>query len=409
MYVLPIHIPTYVEDGRYYTDVSWKQDLLLVRDWLAEAYGGLTLVTPSLPRSEADASVMQLDEIGRDDGIDVVASFDLRCRTRDYWRAQGKQWVADLQSTFDKAKVVHCSAGEAFRPMWYQAHQAAVKANIPTVLHGPDMDPHVTQTGVKGKLYCAMFDRMLRKTAGEADICFFKQGLVYDRYAQYAKRIESFCHSMHQEADVISVEQLRTRLKQLGPGRPLRAVYAGRFVARKGLNDAIAAVAKANKHGVPVEYHLYGSGPEQTILIAQAQSLGIADRVIFHGFVRYDNTFLSKLAEYDLLLFIPTEEDTPRMLYDTMAAGLPLVGSKIPFLEYRVDSDQMGRLVEIGDTEAAAVELGRLYQEPARLKSLSHAAREAGVRHSLEQWYKQRAEWTQEVIMPKQVSTMVAV
>ena len=390
MYVLPIHIPTYVDGDRFYTDVSWKHDLLLVRDWLAQAYGGLTLVTPSLPKSAVDADVMQLEEVGRDDGIRVIASFDLRCRTREYWRAHSKQWVADLQSTFADAQVVHCSAGEAFRPMWYQAHQAAVRAGIPTVLHGPDMDPHITQTGLKGKLYCTLFDRMLRKAAGKADICFFKQGLVYDRYAKYAKRVESFCHSMHQDADVISIERLAARLAQLGPERPLRAVYAGRFVARKGLSDAIAAVAKANKNGVPVEYHLYGSGPEEEALKAQAKTEGITDRVIFHGFVKYDNTFLSRLAEYDLLLFMPTEEDTPRMIYDTMAAGLPLVGSKIPFLEYRVDSDQMGHLVGIGDPGAAADVLNQLYMDSEKLKALSEKAREAGLRHSLEQWYKRR-------------------
>jgi hypothetical protein len=97
---------------------------------------------------------------------------------------------------------------------------------------------------------------------------------------------------------------------------------------------------------------------------------------------------------------MPTEEDTPRALFDTMAAGLPLLGTRIPFLRTRVESDRQGVLVEIGDSMDAASQLRNLHTHPDRLRELSQNAREAGLRHSVDRWYRLRAEWTRSACPP---------
>jgi glycosyltransferase involved in cell wall biosynthesis len=261
------------------------------------------------------------------------------------------------------------------------------------------MDPHITMpANIKGRLYCMIFDQFMRSAARGADLVLLKEGLVYDRYARYGKNAKMFCHSMHTQRDVLDEAQLEKRLETLRRERPLKAVYAGRFVPRKGLRDSIATIAAARRHGVDVEFHLFGSGPEENSLRRQAADLGVEDLVRFQGFVEYGSRFIAQLATYDLLLFLPTEEDTPRMLYDAMAAGLPLVGSRIPFLDHRIKSDQMGVLVDVGDDSTADEHLRQLHEEPERLKLLSRAALAAGKRHSSEEWYQRRAEWTQQAV-----------
>jgi len=397
LYLLVIHIPVYVEGNRTFTDISWQRDLLLARDWLAPPFGQLTLLSPSLPLVAADGRSDHLVPIGGQDGIRVVPSFDLRCRIRQFWSSQRRQWMADVRREMKSAKIVHCSAVDVFRPLWYLALMAAVKSHVPTVLVGPDMDPHLTEArNLEGRLACVAFDQLMKRAARRADLVLLKEGAVYDRYARHARNGKAFCHSIYRSDDVIEEPRLETRLQSLGSGRPLKAVYAGRFVARKGMADAINAIACARKNGVPVEYHLFGSGPEEAAMRRQTADLGLLDLVHFHGYVEYGPAFVRQLADYDLLLFLPTEEDTPRMLYDAMAAGLPLVGSRIPFLTHRMATEKSGLLVDVGDSRQAGDELCRINADRNLLGRLSHAARAAGQQHTVDHWYRRRAEWTQQ-------------
>ncbi len=53
----------------------------------------------------------------------------------------------------------------------------------------------------------------------------------------------------------------------------------------------------------PLEYHLFGAGPEEEALRRRAAERGVADLVKFHGFVEYGPELISRLAEYDLLYY----------------------------------------------------------------------------------------------------------
>ena len=401
MYLIATHIPIHTDGTRHYTDISWQRDLILTRDWLARPYGGLTLIAPSRPLQSTDTQGMALVPIGVDDGIRVVPSFDTRGRARQFWLHDRHVWNADVRRELAGARVFHTAACDVFRPFTFMAHSAAVRAGVPTVFVGPDMDFHVTlPRTLQGRLQCAVFDRWTQRALQRARLGLLKEGLVYDRYQRHGSNVKAVCHSMHSETDVIDSDRLEQRLQTLDSGRALRAVYAGRFVRRKGLHDAVTAVANACNNGAAIELHLYGGGPEEQALRTQAAALGIQDRVVFHGVVEYSPAFIQTLAEFDLFLFMPTEEDTPRALFDTMAAGLPLVGTRIPFLQTRVAKDRQGVLVDIGDTQGAAGELASLHRDLERLHALSRNARTGGLRHSVDQWYRLRAEWTHAISDP---------
>jgi glycosyltransferase involved in cell wall biosynthesis len=399
MYLMVSHIPIYVDGSRYYTHINWQRDLVLARDWLARPFGTLKLLAPSLSLAAVDREDMQLSSIGHYDDIRVVPSFDSSCRTREFWLRQRHQWLDAVRQEVQGAEVIHVSACDVYRPLAFMAHEVGIRSGVVTVLVGPDMDPHVTMpANVKGRLYCMMFDRLMCRAIRDSDLALLKEGLVYDRYAKYGKNVKEFCHSMHSKQDILDEDLLEKRLKTLCRDRSLRAVYAGRFVLRKGLRDSIAAIARARQLGVDVEYHLYGDGPEKGSLQHLAVKLGVEDLVHFQGFVEYSSQFIAKLAAYDLLLFMPTEEDTPRMLYDAMAVGLPLLGSRIPFLEHRVKNDRMGIVVDVGDYLAAADHLHQFHEDPTQLMLMSRAALVAGKQHASEEWYKRRTEWTQEAV-----------
>lgn len=403
MYLLISHIPVYTNGSQTLVDISWQRDILLARDWLARPFGGLTLLAPSKSLSSADGSQLQLEPIGGD-GVTVVPSFDLDCRARRFWLTERSRWMADLRRLLPYASVTHCSASDVYKPMWYLAQQTAARSGVATVLVGPDMDPHLTvDRGFRGRLFCGVFDRLMRRAGGTADLTLLKEGAVADRYSSSATNPQTFCHSMHRRADVISQERLTQRLRSLSEPRPLRAVFAGRFVARKGVSQAIRAVAAARARGVMLEYHLYGSGPMEAELRREVEAVGVKDHVVFHGVVEYSDTFLRRLREYDLMLFLPTEEDTPRMIYDGMAAGLPFVGTRIPFLQHRVAKDGCGVLVDSGNCEHAGAALQRLATNLTLMQDLSCHAAIAGREHAVENWYQRRVDWTCEAVARRRI------
>src|SRR5262249_49669414 len=258
-----------------------------------------------------------LAPVGGSDGIEVVPSFDARCRAREFWLKHRRRWAADVRRAARSAGVVHVSAVDVYQPLAFVAYDAVRGSDAVRVVVGPDMDPHVVmRPTLRGRLYCLAFDHLLRRAVRRADLAFLKEGCVYERYARHAANARSFCHSMHADADVIAEEALEARLRTLSPRRPLRAAYAGRFVARKGLRDAVSAVAEAKRLGVGVELHLFGRGPEEEPLRQWSVARGVQDRVHFRGVLEYGAALFSELARFDLLLFMPSEEDTPRMLFD---------------------------------------------------------------------------------------------
>jgi len=399
VYLLVTHIPVYSDGNRYFTDISWQRDVVLARDWLAPSFGGLKLLAPTLPFAAHDEHALRLESIGNGDGISVVSSFDPRCRAREFWLRERTQWTSDVKRALQGASVIHTTASDIYLPLAFLAHNEGIRARTPTVFVGPDMDPHATMgRGLKSRIYCMVFDQFMRHALATAGLALLKEGIVHERYSRYGKVVKAFCHSMHTFQNVIARQRLEDRLATLAAGRPLRAVYAGRFVLRKGLSDTIAAVAAAKRLGVSIEYHLFGGGPEEGVLRQRAADLGVGDLVRFRGVVEYGDSFLDELANFDLLLFMPTEEDTPRMLFDAMAAGLPLAGSRIPFLEHRVVCDRIGAVVGIGDVSAAASMLEHLQKNPEILKTYARASRAAGATHASECWYRRRANWTLEMV-----------
>ena len=399
MYLLAIHIPIFIQGNDHFVSSNWYPDVILARDWLANGIGQLTLLAPSLPVETHDPKAISIVPIGKNDDIRVVPSFDARCSTFEFWKKQSRHWISDVKKEIRYAKIIHSSAGQVYKPLWYFSHMQGVKHKTCTVLVGPDMDPHLTlKDGLKGWCAVRTFDHMLKRGIRKSDLALLKEGAVYDRYAQGGSNTKKFCHTMFCDHDVTSKENLEHRLSSLNTKRKLKAVFAGRFIARKGLLTAVKAIAAARKKGAEMEFHLFGKGPEEKNIRECVDFNGIHDLVFLHGHVDYSPEFVNRLAQYDILLFTPTEEDTPRMLYDGLAAGLPVVGSRIPFLECRVKADKIGLLANIDNIEETTDILCSLNMNRSKLAELSRSALSAGHLHSVDQWYKRRAEWTQQAL-----------
>ncbi len=154
------------------------------------------------------------------------------------------------------------------------------------------------------------------------------------------------------------------------------------LVPVKGHTTLIAAVARLRTLGIPVRCELYGSGPLQVQLAAEARALGIADSIVFEGFVTQDLLHRSyregRFAAMVLASRAAGEammEGLPSAVLEAMAHGVPVVATNSGSIGEIVD-DSSGRLVPPDDPERLAAALADVYRDPLAARGRAARARE---------------------------------
>jgi glycosyltransferase involved in cell wall biosynthesis len=407
MYLLPIQVPIYLDGDRTLVTTEWHRSLLLLRDSFEGKFGPIVVAAPSLPISAAAGEQTLVEIPPTLEGLQLKPSFDKRCRAREYWLRQRARWKADLAALLPQAQVVHAGVDDVYRPIAFEGFRAAVNRQIPTVFV-QDTDNVLQQRQIfadkpavqraKSSAYTTIYERMCRWSVARADLSLLKGASLMQRYGKLAKNAHEFHDTSFSAQQIVPSAMLEKRLATLQSPRPIRLVYCGRLVDRKGIDRSIKILPLARAAGADYQLDLLGDGPERSRLTQLAVSLGVAEQVHFLGAVPYNDDLLRRLSEYDALLFTPIAEDTPRMIFDGYAAGLPLVAFDIDYVRQRAQQERATVLLPMNQIEASAQILVELYRAPQRLAELARLARTAAEYHSAENWYRRRADWTIEAV-----------
>jgi glycosyltransferase involved in cell wall biosynthesis len=160
-----------------------------------------------------------------------------------------------------------------------------------------------------------------------------------------------------------SVSQIVEQVRQSGA---FVVGYIGQLIARKRVDTLIEAFAATAN----LERHLFiiGDGDQRERLESLAAELKVANRTHFLGF-RDDR--LAFLRGFDVLVLPSELEGIPRCLMESMAAGVPVVGSEIPGITDLIAHEKTGLLFPLGNSAALASALQRLDQDRALGSSLA--------------------------------------
>lgn len=411
MYLVAIHVPIHVDGNHKYLSTEWLTSLRLLRDSLQERFGGLTVIAPSRPYNPASTSQTLERVDGANEGIDLIPSFDNRCRTREYWLRHRKQWREQLRKAVSRAEVVHAGLDDVYRPISYDGFLEGHRQGRATVfvqdtdiaLQTKQLNAHrsfVHQIRAAG--YAKVFEKWCRSAVSFASLSMLKGTRLMKRYGPYQRNAHLFHDTSISLHDIVDQELVNRRCETmrqtLKAGGAMRFVYCGRLTPRKGLIDSIEIIAQASSQGARVELDIIGDGEQRSELAERIQAVGLQSRVRLLGRVSYGEELFSKLRTYDGLLFTPLAEDTPRMIFDAYAAGLPLIAYDIDYVKERSDEESATWLLPSGDVTASADRLVRLFHRPQTIERLSFAARDAAEYHAAESWYQRRAEWTIEAV-----------
>jgi PEP-CTERM/exosortase A-associated glycosyltransferase len=155
--------------------------------------------------------------------------------------------------------------------------------------------------------------------------------------------------------------------------------FIGSFYAYEGLDLLLDALPAVLQRRQDVRLLLVGGGPQDAALKAQAQALGVADKVVFTGRVPHAEV----QRYYDLIdvLAYPrhsmrlTELVTPLKPLEAMAQGRVLVASDVGGHKELIRDGQTGRLFPAGRADALSATLVDLLAQREQWPRMREAGR----------------------------------
>ena len=140
----------------------------------------------------------------------------------------------------------------------------------------------------------------------------------------------------------------------------------------KGVDVLLAAMALIARRHAEVHTVVVGDGPHGGRLKRSTRTLGLSDRVTFLGATPAAR---SLLPSFDLLVVPSRTEGSPLIVLEAMAAGVPVVASRVGGIPDQIRHGVEGLLVPADDPLALADAIERLLSDPVLSSSLAGAGK----------------------------------
>lgn len=169
---------------------------------------------------------------------------------------------------------------------------------------------------------------------------------------------------------------------RLNDAGPLRVLFVGNLIPRKGLHTLLAGLAQVPQ---PLWQLTIIGRPDvdpgyTKQILAQVAALGTGAPIELSGRVA-DDTLAAAYASHDLLAVPSSYEGFGIVYLEAMKSGMPVIASTAGAAHEIVTDGVDGFLVRPGDAPAIATLVDRLARDRTQLAQLRHAARARYARH----------------------------
>lgn len=151
-----------------------------------------------------------------------------------------------------------------------------------------------------------------------------------------------------------------------GEGDILIGTLAG-LRAVKNLPRLVRAVAGLPAH---VKLMIIGEGPERAAIAAEADRLGMTDRLLMPGFLPAPHRYV---GHFDIFALSSDSEQFPISLVEAMAAGLPVVATDVGDVKAMVAHENRDLIVPVGEEASFAAALDLLCWDATMRRQLGSA------------------------------------
>ncbi len=150
-----------------------------------------------------------------------------------------------------------------------------------------------------------------------------------------------------------------------------KLICVARFEVQKDHQTLLRALTLLPERAWQIDF--VGSGPLEAQIKAEANALGIAERVRFLGGVSDADRML---PQYDVFVLSSKWESFPISILEAMRCGLPVVATDVGGIGEAVVNEQTGYLVPARDPHALAAALSKLVSSSPQRTSMGAAGRE---------------------------------
>jgi glycosyltransferase involved in cell wall biosynthesis len=165
-----------------------------------------------------------------------------------------------------------------------------------------------------------------------------------------------------------------------GGREPGQILGVGRLDPIKGFDVLIEAVGRLVRQGRAVRCRIIGAGPGESALRALVARLGLTATVELAGALAEDEVRAalhraSIVALPSVVTANGNRDGIPVSLMEAMAAGTPVISTRVSGIPELIEAEREGLLVPARDPDALAAGLGRLLDDPELGARLALAAR----------------------------------
>jgi glycosyltransferase involved in cell wall biosynthesis len=160
----------------------------------------------------------------------------------------------------------------------------------------------------------------------------------------------------------VDLDRFRPRGPRSGSRRPT-IISTSRLVGKNGIDTLLQAIQLLARDYPAVECRIVGDGPERSNLERLAASLGLREAVRFCGSVPHEDV-PRHLWESDVFVRPSRSEGMGNSFVEAMAAGLPVIGTRVGGIPEIIQDGETGLLAQVNDPADLAEKIRLLLTQP---------------------------------------------
>jgi glycosyltransferase involved in cell wall biosynthesis len=214
------------------------------------------------------------------------------------------------------------------------------------------------------RLY-ARLNRWMEQSIGRSAIFSVTAG------SQTRKKFKTFGRPVEETTPriTLSLDDVIEREDTCG-GEVIKLISVGTLNMDKAQHILVRAFAKAAAGDSRLRLDLVGDGPRMEVLKQLSTELGVSDRVEFTGYILDESDLYGHYQRADIFVLTSVSEGFPRVIYEAMAMGLPVVTTACGGIPSIVRDKVNGRVLavdDVGGIAAAILEVASDREQRMRL------------------------------------------
>ncbi|KAB2888498.1 MAG: glycosyltransferase family 4 protein [Desulfobulbaceae bacterium] len=165
------------------------------------------------------------------------------------------------------------------------------------------------------------------------------------------------------------------------PAPPYTILTIARLVEKKGIGDILEAMAVLAGDGFPFRYVLIGDGDDREMIVEKIRALGLEKQVEMTGTLTHEQV-LQHFRQADCFVLgcriakSGDRDGIPNVLAESMAIGVPVIGTRVSGIPELVEHERTGLLVDAAQPVELAAALRRIVTDIELRQQIIPAARE---------------------------------